>query len=55
MRKFEFRAIERRTKYIEIEAETKDEASDLADEMMESGEIDFDKNMDDYEVEIEFV
>ena len=55
MQKFKFRAIERRTKYIEVEAETKEEAIDLADEIMEAGEIDFDKNMNHYEVEIELV
>lgn len=54
MQTFKFRAIQEVTKYIEIEAETQDEAIDLADELLESGEIDFDKNID-YYAEIELV
>ena len=54
MQKFMFRATEKLVKYIEIEAETKDEAFDMADELLESGEIDFDKNIH-YYAEIELV
>ena len=54
MQTFKFRAIEKVTKYIEIEAETRDEAIDIADELLESGEIDFDKDID-YYAEIELV
>ena len=52
MQTFKFRAIETVTKYIEIEAETKEDAFDIADELLYSGEIDFDKDID-YHAEIE--
>ena len=49
--KYKVTYIETITKTVEVEAESMDEAYDLAEELYESGEVEIDRNFDSCEAE----
>ena len=52
---YEFCVTETRTKYLEIESDSLEKAQEEANDYVESGEFDMDKNMDGYECDVEYI